>query len=170
MAMLTLAGTLIAGCFGIVHDQVTYTISPEYFTRMKFDQFKSWDFGFPRRVFVAEIGFLATWWVGLIGAWFLGRLAVWKFHHPSRAVLRALAFVMLVAMISGISGFLLGDRIARSVAGWEESLASIKVEDVVAFNRVAGIHTGSYLGALVGWILAMAWFAMAGKTKPAIQG
>jgi hypothetical protein len=77
--LLAMVGALIAGCFGILHDQVTYTISPEYFTRMKFGQFRSADFGFSERIFVAEIGFLATWWVGLVVTWFLARIAIPKF-------------------------------------------------------------------------------------------
>lgn len=158
-AWLALAGTLIAGTFGILHDQITYTISPEYFTRMKFDQFKVWDMGFPRRVFVAEIGFLATWWVGLIGSWFLARIAVRKFISPQRSVLLALVFVMAVAAGFGISGYFWGNLFAESSPGWEEGLRSMKVVDATAFNRVAGIHLGSYLGAFVGWILAMVRFA-----------
>jgi hypothetical protein len=151
---------LIAGLFGVIHDQVTYTISPEYFSRMKFDQFKAWDFGFPPRVFVAEIGFLATWWVGLIGAWFLARIAVRKSGRPARAVLWALVFVMSVAAAFGISGYFLGDFYAQSNPGWDESLAAIGVLDHQSFNQVAGIHIGSYLGALVGWILAMVRFVL----------
>src|SRR4051794_4538818 len=68
-------GAMIAGCYGILHDQLTYSISEEYFTKLKFQQFHYADFGFPRRVYVAEIGFLATWWVGLFAGWFIGRLA-----------------------------------------------------------------------------------------------
>jgi hypothetical protein len=29
-------GALVAGWYGIIHDQITYTISPEYFTRVMF--------------------------------------------------------------------------------------------------------------------------------------
>lgn len=151
---------MIAGLFGVIHDQITYTISPEYFTRMKFDQFKAWDFGFPPRVFVSEIGFLATWWVGLIGTWFLGRTAVRKFKQPARSVSRALVFVMVVAALLGTSGFFWDNSYAEANPGWNESLAAMEVNDAVSFNRVAGIHLGSYLGALVGWILMMVRFTL----------
>src|ERR1035441_9525373 len=60
-AMLAYAAgaAVLAGLYGIAHDQLTYSISPEYFTRLKFPQFHHADFGLPARVFVAEIGFLA---------------------------------------------------------------------------------------------------------------
>ncbi len=79
MLLMAIAGALAAGMYGIAHDQITYSISPEYFTRMKFAQFRHADFGFPPRIFIATIGFLGSWWVGLIAAWFLARLLV-----PSR--------------------------------------------------------------------------------------
>lgn len=130
---------------------------------MKFDQFKAWDFGFPPRVFVAEIGFLATWWVGLIGTWFLGRIAFRKSNRPTRATMLALAFVMLVATASGMSGFFWGNFYAETNPEWNESLSAMGVIDGTSFNRVAGIHIGSYLGALVGWIMAMLRFALVKK-------
>ena len=67
-------GALIAGLYGIVHDQVTFTLSADYFYRLKFVQFRFADFGLPVRVFVGIIGFLATWWVGLIAGWLLARV------------------------------------------------------------------------------------------------
>ena len=59
-------GSLFAGAYGVLHDQVTYSICPEYFTRLKFSQFNFANFGLSPRIFVAEIGFLATCWVGFV--------------------------------------------------------------------------------------------------------
>ncbi|MES2922418.1 MAG: hypothetical protein V4819_12770 [Verrucomicrobiota bacterium] len=153
--LLALAGALIAGCFGILHDQITYTIAPEYFTRMKFDQFRAADFGFPRRVFVAEIGFLATWWVGLIAAWFLARIALPKFKSPGKRVMRAMAIIVGITVMFGISGFFIGPSLFGNRPEWREALDSMGVTDTTAFNRVAAIHLGSYAGAFLGWIAMM---------------
>ncbi len=30
---------LLSGLYGIIHDQISYTVSPEYFTKFKFQQF-----------------------------------------------------------------------------------------------------------------------------------
>jgi hypothetical protein len=106
--LLALAGALIAGAFGILHDQITFTISPEYFTRMKFDQFRTADFGFPQRIFVAEIGFLATWWVGLIAGWFLARVALPKFASPGKRVMMAMGLIVGVTIFCGIVGYVMG--------------------------------------------------------------
>ncbi|MES2659355.1 MAG: hypothetical protein V4689_12115 [Verrucomicrobiota bacterium] len=157
-----MAGTLIAGTFGIIHDQITYTISPEYFTRMKFEQFQAWDFGFPRRVFVAEIGFLATWWVGLIATWFLARIAVRKFESPAQRVMNAMAIIVGITAVSGISGYFLGPGVLAGRAGWAEALREMGVTDAKAFYQVAAIHLGSYAGALLGWVAMMVKLATSG--------
>jgi hypothetical protein len=88
-----LLGAALAGLYGIVHDQITYTISPEYFARLKFAQFHYADFGLPPRIFVAEIGFLAAWWVGFLAGWFVARITVPAFSPvvALRHSLRALA-------------------------------------------------------------------------------
>src|SRR6185503_8995132 len=73
MIGIAIVGSIIAGFYGVLHDQITYSISPEYFTKFKFKQFEYANFGLGDRIFVSTIGFLATWWVGFIAAWFLAR-------------------------------------------------------------------------------------------------
>jgi hypothetical protein len=78
-------GAVLAGFYGVVHDQVTYSISPEYYTCLKFSQFRYADFGLPARVFVAEIGFMASWWVGFVAGWFIARITVPAFGPTVRS-------------------------------------------------------------------------------------
>ena len=157
-AGLALAGAIIAGCFGIIHDQITYTISPEYFTRMKFDQFRWADLGFPKRVFVAEIGFLATWWVGLVATWFLARLALPTFKSPRTRVLQAVAKISAITTLFSVAGYLIGPWFFGDRPGWHEGLQEMGVGNPRAFHQVAGVHLASYIGAVIGWILMMVVF------------
>ncbi|HEX8575109.1 MAG TPA: hypothetical protein VF677_02340 [Flavobacterium sp.] len=63
--------TLIAAVYGALHDQITYSISSEYFTVFKFDQFGFLDWGNNSpRLTTALIGILATWWVVYILVFF----------------------------------------------------------------------------------------------------
>lgn len=156
--MLALFGALAAGGFGILHDQITYTLSPEYFTQMKFEQFRGADFGFPDRIFVAEIGFLATWWVGWIAAWFLARIAIPRFANPEKQVVRAIIAIMGVTLAFGVLGYFLGPTVCAKRFEWDSALESMAVRDMRAFYQVAGIHLGSYAGAILGWILMMVLF------------
>jgi hypothetical protein len=145
-------GALLAGIFGILHDQITYTLAPEYFTQMKFDQFRAADFGFPPRIFVAEIGFLATWWVGAIAAWFLARIALEKLEYPKGKIFSALATILGVTVLFAVVGNFLAPLLLKNHEPWRDALSSLGVADTVAFHRVAGIHLGSYAGAFFGFL------------------
>ena len=57
MLRYAVVGAILAGVYGALHDEVTYSISSEYFTRLKFSQFHYANCGLPERLFVAEIGF-----------------------------------------------------------------------------------------------------------------
>ena len=154
-----LLGAFIAGLYGMFHDQITYSISPEYFTRLKFLQFHYADFGLPRRLFVSEIGFLATWWVGLIAGWFLSRVAVPAFpgKKARAALLRGLAIMLAGAFSAALVGFFLGRRLGpdSDLSAWEGFVTTHGVVDLPSFVRVAYIHNASYLGGLVGFIVAL---------------
>jgi hypothetical protein len=40
---------LVAGLFGIIHDEISYSVSNEYFTKFKFIQFRLLDTNLPDR-------------------------------------------------------------------------------------------------------------------------
>ncbi len=149
-------GSVVAGGYGIVHDQVTYTLSPEYFTKFKFEQFGYAEAVGGERFLVGKIGFQATWWVGMIAAWVLFRLApcvdgegrsrlLWRVVQQFRVIL-AMAFLF------GIAGYYYGIwRTAEGAPAWWSVWRERNgVEDLVAFARVGYVHNFGYLGALVG--------------------
>lgn len=154
-----LLGALVAGFYGIIHDQVTYSISPEYFTRLKFEQFRYADFGLAPRVFVAEIGFLATWWVGFIAGWLLARVVV-PACPPARArgrISAGFAIILSCALAASLLGFALGLLRSPNVgyAAWQGVVTAHGIVDVSSFVRVAYIHNASYLGGFGGLVVAL---------------
>ncbi|MFZ4763770.1 MAG: hypothetical protein ACOYMN_02355 [Roseimicrobium sp.] len=158
MLKVALAGALLAGAYGVAHDQVTYWLCPEYFTKLKFEQFAYADLGGDRRLFVATIGFLATWWVGFITGWFLARVMVPHFPtaHVWRRCWSGFARVFVSALAGGATGAGLGERAThREVANWMEYASMLGVTDVGHFIWVAYIHVGSYAGALAGLFWAL---------------
>lgn len=156
-------GALAAGLFGILHDQITFTISPEYFTRMKFGQFAGTDLGLPPRLRVALIGFLGSWWLGLIGGWFLARIAQARFRSPGRRITHAAAAILGMAALGGGAGGWLGPGWLENRSGWSEALQAMGVTDAAAFRQVAGVHLGTYLGALAGLAGWLIKWSVAGK-------
>jgi hypothetical protein len=156
---MAFVGAIVAGAYGILHDHITYSIGPEYFTKLKFKQFHYADFGMGERVFVSCIGFLATWWVGFIIAWFLSRRLIP--NQPRRVAFRGIfkgfAIVFTFGLIAGIGGYLYGVWLGPSAdySGWLSIIRRFKISDTWAFVRVAYIHNASYLGGLVGFIISL---------------
>jgi len=169
MIIVAVCGALVAGGYGIVHDQMTYAISEEYFSKLKFDQFRWADVGLPDRLFVAEIGFLATWWVGFFCAWFLGRRVIP--NQPRRRavgqVANGCAIVFVSTLLCGIVGF--GYGLWRGPEAdysyWEQTLYDLGIEQKWAFIRVAYIHIASYVGGLTGLVLALVFVRPVKKLK-----
>lgn len=157
MLGMACVGAIVAGCYGILHDQVTFSISREYFTKMKFEQFAAADFGFPERVFVGEIGFLATWWVGFIAAWFLARMAVpvWPGRMAWRKVFAAVSIMLAIAFVTAVIGYVIGGNPGVDGPFWRSMCERMEIRDVAAFVRVGYIHYASYLGGLIGLVVAV---------------
>ncbi len=154
MLLVAVIGALISGAYGVVHDQITYSISEEYFSKMKFEQFDYADFGWPVRWFVAEIGFLATWWVGFFGGWFLARIAfpVWPFRIAFRKVMSGFLIMLACGLAGAIGGYLWGLWRMDAISPWVGMAEDLGIVDVGAFTRVGYIHLAGYVGGLVGLI------------------
>jgi len=168
-AMLGIAslGALIAGHYGIAHDQVTYSLSEEYFTRLKFTQFQWANVGLPPRLFVAEIGFLAASGVGLVAGWVFARLRLehsepQMFTDSLKAFVGIIACAIAAASLAYFIGFYIHPQPENS--GIADLAASLGVRDVPGFVRVAYIHNAGYLGAFVG--ITSAAFLRWRRTRP----
>lgn len=159
MIGVAVVGAIAAGVYGVLHDQVTFTISDEYLTKLKFDQYHYANFGYPVRVFVAEVGFLATWWVGFFCAWFLARRLIPG--QPRRTALRQIAIgfaiIFACALLSASIGYVyrLWREPNADYSVGRSSLQSLGIEDHRAFIRVACIHNASYVGGIAGLLLAL---------------
>jgi len=158
MIGVSLVGAILAGVYGAIHDQVSYSISEEYFTKVKFHQFSYADFGLHPRIFAAEVGFLASWWVGMIVAWFLARLGLTELPKPPRraCIVRAFSIVFLTAIVVGAGGLVVG--MVRTSIGdlraWEAWQRALELTNLRGFVIVAHLHDVSYLGGLLGLIAA----------------
>lgn len=160
MLLLAACGSVIAGTYGIVHDQMTFSIGPEYFTTFKFEQFgwadkrKSW--GVSDRFFVGTIGFLATWWVGMFTGWFLGRIALpgWPRATAYRMCFLGFAMVFALGILGGIAGWLWGHYHGPDYGRWHDIAEQMGIKDLRSFKTVGFIHNGSYIGGGLGLLLS----------------
>lgn len=148
---------VIGGLYGILHDQLTYTISPEYYTKFKFYQFGLMDFGneaiFPNpRIEVSVVGFMATWWMGLPIGLILGLVGLVhkKNKQMFRATIDAIVVTVIVAFATGLIGLAYGKLyLADTGVNW---WLPDNLIDKKNFIAVGSMHNFSYLGGLTGVI------------------
>ncbi|MFN5468000.1 MAG: hypothetical protein ACK5ZC_10060 [Pirellulaceae bacterium] len=149
---------LLAGLFGALHNQISFTVSQEYFTRFKFIQFRI-PTTVPPRLGASIVGWLASWWMGPLLA-----ACILPFAHctsqPTQRAHRtgkAFAIVVVVAAAIGLLGLLLA-----MVTGDPETIEPLSrygnaIDDDLAFARAGTMHNFSYLGAAVGCMAAIFW-------------
>ena len=148
---------LIAGLYGILHDQLTYSISEEYYTRFKFIQFGMWEADPPAvfsnpRTYVSIVGFRATWWTGLVIGPFIALVGF--IHRDARVMLRAnfkaIGITLLITALTGLTGLCYG--------WWFLSDGSVNrympegLLDRRHFIMVGSMHNFSYMGGALGLI------------------
>ena len=160
-------GALLAGMFGIIHDQVTYTIGPSYFHKFKFvSQFENFDFGWHPRLFASTVGFLSTWWIGLIVGWVLGRISIKKFGtNSSKLALKALCGMILVTISLGVAAYVIAPltETADALRFWRQMIPALTEDEAKQFRVVGYIHNAGYLGAALGSCLAIAYLLIKKK-------
>jgi hypothetical protein len=146
-----LFSTALAVAYGTVHDQVTVTISPEYFLNGKEIRTE----GRPLRVAVAILAVQATYWVGLLS----GAALLIANNPAARPQLpyRALARICAIPLICAAAGAALGSAVfALDPFGAGPVACELGGESgPLRFLVVWGIHAGSYLGGLAGAIAAV---------------
>jgi hypothetical protein len=172
---------LAAGLYGVLHNQISYTVSPEYFTKFKFWQFGMVEVPLPERVRASIIGFLASWWMGIPIGLLVG--AAGFIHRGHRQMLRVTLWSMVVTV-----SFTLLFGLGGLIYGWEQT-AHINIadyenwyipENVVQLRRYlcAGyMHNSSYLGGVLAILVAWVFHIIvrqrtkeAGQIKPPILG
>lgn len=147
---------LVAGGYGVIHDQITYTISPEYFTRFKYIQFNVNPAVFGgNRITVGIIGFLASWWVGGVIGLLIGLLSLFfkNAEFAKRVITKSLFIIFCITIVFSAMGFVVGKvyLINTGVDWWlPEGL-----QNKNSFILVGTIHNFSYLGGGAGLLVAL---------------
>jgi hypothetical protein len=166
LIILIIVSCLLAGLYGILHDQLTYSISPEYYTKFKFYQFGFMDSGdeaiFPNpRIEVSAVGLLATWWMGIPIGIILGLTGL--IHNSWRTMFKitfkAFLLTILIAFTTGLIGLAYGQiylihKPRSEFANW---FLPDNLIDFESFIEVGSMHNFSYIGGLTGLIGGLAY-------------
>lgn len=153
--LIIFLSVFIAGFYGVLHDQLTYSISPEYYTKFKFIQFGMYAYGEDTvlaqpRLYVAFVGFLATWWMGPPIGFILALVGLLQkdAKRMMSVTLLALAIAVAITFFTGIGGLIYGKYILSEtgVDWWLPDTLTEKKN----FIAVGSMHNFSYLGGLLG--------------------
>ncbi len=143
--VLLAAACLVAGLYGALHNQISYTVSSDYFHSFKFHQF-----GIPEnlrgRVGASIVGWHASWWMGL----FIGLpllivgliLPGWRTYL--RCCLFAFAVAAITALVVGLGALVYANL---TISNYQDPDGGV---DEVAFHRAGMMHEFSYLGGFIG--------------------
>jgi hypothetical protein len=158
---LLASACLIAGLYGALHNQISYTVSPDYFFAFKFHQFGI-TVDLQCRLGASLVGWYASWWMGLIigvPVLLVGLVCPTWETYVRRSFI-AFAIAALTALVVGLGALVYGYfTIAEgsSPGFWyPEGIA-----DHVSFARAGNMHNFSYLGGSLGIITASAYLIVA---------
>jgi hypothetical protein len=164
--LLVFLAVALSGCYGILHNQVSYTVSPEYFTKFKFPQFALTGLPLSGRVGASIVGFLASWWMGipiglLVGAaGFLHR----GYRRMLKVSLQSYGLVVVFTLAFGLGGLLYGFYATRtiSLADYQYWFIPDDVTDLRRFLCAGYMHNSSYLGGTLAIIAAWIFHIIVG--------
>ncbi len=146
--LMVVIACLLAAVYGALHNQVSYTVGPDYFHHLKFAQFGIADTVSPR-LGAAQVGVAASWWMGLVIGLPLALLAL-LIRGPERAMIRAflVAVVLVIGTTAGFGMMSLGLPLSPEMA--DRVPVPAAAADPEGFRRAALLHGASYLAAVIG--------------------
>jgi hypothetical protein len=157
LILIVILCPVLAGVYGILHDQFTYTISAEYYTKFKFYQFglaedvKGGEAIFQSpRLAVAAVGFMATWWTGILIGLGIGTTGLFQADAKTmfKSSIKAVVIAMALAAITGLIGLAYGGfYLANTKVDW---WLPDNLIDKKSFIMVGSMHNFSYIGAVIG--------------------
>jgi MFS family permease len=156
--LLVLLAIVLAGLYGAIHNQISYTVSPEYFTKFKFRQFGIEGMNLPDRARASIVGFLASWWMGipiglLVGGFGFIHSSHWRMF---RITLLSFAVVIAFTLLFGLCGLFYGWWKTRNInlANYQGWFIPKDVIDLRHFLCAGYMHNSSYLGGTLAIFVA----------------
>jgi len=149
--VLFLIACLFAGFFGALHNQISYTVAPDYFTQFKFRQFRI-DTSMPARIGAAIVGWKAAWWMGIVLGLVLIPLGLFirGYANYFRGMIRVFGVVAATALVVGLAALAYAFVMVDAASVGKITRYGHEINDSVAFARAATMHNYSYFGGLAG--------------------
>jgi hypothetical protein len=150
--VLLVIACLFAGMYGVVHNQISYTVSPEYFTQFKFHQFGIEHV--PNRFGAAVVGWNAAWWMGIVIGIVLIPMGLVIRGNANYfwGMIRVFGVVAVTTLFVGLTALMVAFLVVDADSAGQISRYGNEIADDIAFARAGTMHNFSYLGGLIGII------------------
>lgn len=139
----------LGGLYGALYDQITYSISEEFFTKMRFEKYDISPSLHPR-VGAAIVGFRNTWLTGLTLGIVLASIGFLHDEHRKmfKYTIQGYGITLSVAFIFSLIAFLFVSPLTG-----ESMMNGSNYE----YNKIIMMNNYSYAGAIVGMFGGVAW-------------
>ena len=148
-----LTAIFLASTYGFLHNQISYLISEQYFTKLKFSQLWSMDYLLEHpRLGAGLIGIISTWWFGMLSGLISGIIASSQsqFRAAWKSAIDAIIRILGITAIGSLIGILVGTFIVSQLnVNWH---LPVGITEERRFLIAGTMHTFSYIGGVIGLI------------------
>ncbi|QIG88658.1 hypothetical protein G6R40_02790 [Chryseobacterium sp. POL2] len=151
---IILKALIIASIFGAIHNQLSYSVSNEFFEDFLFGNFGINEWNLNNKRFEASVvGILGSYWVGFIlGVIYAVIFLFINTENNFKYIFKAILINILFALIGSIIGYFIG-----FIIPWENSeiWMDISVQNPQKYVQANFMNSGSYYGGIVGLIFGI---------------
>jgi hypothetical protein len=152
IALLILA-PMMAALYGFIHDQITFSISEEFFTKFRFAHY-DFPHAWHPRARAGMIGIINAWKTGIPFGIIL--TAVGRIHANTHKLLFYTFYTYLLTFFMSFAFAIIAEYVPVStdVVNFRQTLPE-NITDPIAFQRVVQINNFGYVGGIVGMLMGI---------------
>lgn len=151
--ILLIMAPAIAGIYGFIHDQITFSISEEFFTKVRFNEFdlpKNWS----PAIKAGIIGIFTAAKAGIpLG---IVLTAVGKIHRKDSDLLSYTVYAYMITMFTAFACTLIAIYLPQTPERLMEAVTlPMNINDPISFQRVVTINNFGYAGGVIGMLMGI---------------
>ena len=146
--------TILACVFGALHNQISFTVSNEFFKNYLFGNFRTYEWNIKNeRILASIVGIFGTYWVGFLMGIAFGIIYIFtNTEQKFKKILPAILITLFFAFFGSIVGFILGKFIPIENSGVFMDFGTNNPQNYVC---AALMHRISYYFGLLGLIFGV---------------
>ncbi|MEM9542855.1 MAG: hypothetical protein AAGA60_25610 [Cyanobacteria bacterium P01_E01_bin.42] len=152
--LLLIIACAIAGIYGVLHNQISYTVSPDYFHQFKFIQLNLAP-ALQGRLGASLVGLISSWWMGIFISPFLLPIGFKRLSKQRYfiSMLQAFAIAALTSLVASAIALLLAFIFVTPDNVGEITIGDRQINNPAAFVRAGVMHNFGYLGGFLGVVM-----------------